>query len=106
MQIIHNPGTIPDARYADQNTDVTVVFEQSYTLYQTKQADLESLTADRIHYSYVVHSLPTSMNEADLRKFSDTLSHHAGYLFLTDLDTDYYESFGPNWSKFVDGMPT
>lgn len=104
-QVIHNPGTIPDAGFTDANTDITVVFEGSYQAYQEQEAALTSLPPGRLQYSYVIHSMPTSMSEADLRNFAYTLSAQTGLFFLTDLSQDYYESFGPDWRGFIEVMP-
>jgi hypothetical protein len=106
IQIIHNPGTIPDARFADNSTDITVVFEDSYHSYKAQQAGLASLPLDRSRYSYVIHSVPKSMSKANLGNFVDKLSLDAEFLFLTGLDQNYYESFGPWWQNFISVMPT
>jgi hypothetical protein len=104
-QVIHNLGTIPNAGFTDANTDITVVFEGSYQAYQEQEAALTSLPPGRLQYSYVIHSMPMSMSEADLRNFAYTLSAHTGLFFLTDLSQDYYESFGPDWRGFIEAMP-
>lgn len=103
MQVIHNPGTIPDARFDDSSTDITVVFEGSYSDLQSQQAQLASLPEGRSHYSYMLHSVPA---KTDLGKFVDSLSQHAEFLFLTSLTQNYYESFGSQWEEFVDAIPT
>lgn len=105
QQVIHNPGAIPDARYNDTNTDITVVFEQSYQEYQTKQTDLAALPKDRKGYAYMVHSVPFQ-SESSLRKFVNQLSQRAEYLFATTLSQDFYESFDPRWANFTDVVPT
>jgi hypothetical protein len=105
QQVIHNPGAIPDARYNDTSTDITVVFEDSYQAYQTKKASLAALPKDRAGYSYMLHSVPT-VSEASLRKIVDQLSQRAEFLFLTSLSQDYYESFDPQWANFADVVPT
>lgn len=103
MQVIHNPGAIPDPQFNDSSTDVTVVFEGSFPDLQSRQAQLASLSEGRSQYSYVVHSVPAS---TDLGKFVDSLSQHAEFLFLTNLTQNYYESFGSQWDDFIDVMPT
>jgi hypothetical protein len=100
-QVIHNPGSIPDPGFSDANTDITVVFEGSYQAYQEQ----EVLPPSRLQYSYVIHSMPVSMSETDLRNFAYTLSAQTGLFFLTDLSQDYYESFGPDWRGFIEAMP-
>lgn len=103
--MIHNPGAIPDARYNDSNTDITVVFEDSYQAYQTKEASLQALPKDREGYAYMLHSVPTQ-SESSLKKFVDQLSLRAEFLFLTTLTQNYYESFDPRWANFTDVVPT
>ena len=104
-QIIHNPGTTIDSRLNNPDTDITVIFEGSYQYYQEREVNLSSLPENRLRYSYLIHSLP-SMGLRDLGNFVDSISMHAGALFVTDLDKDYYGSFGPNWEKFIRVMPT
>jgi Spherulation-specific family 4 len=104
-QVIHNPGTIPDSRYNDTNTDITVVFEDSYPAYQTNQASLAALPEDRSKYSYMINSVPI-MDTASLQNFVDQLSQHAEFLFLTDNSQNFYESFGTQWANFTNVVPT
>jgi Spherulation-specific family 4 len=99
--VIHNPGTVPDPGLADANTDITVVFEQSFDLYRQQAAELTTLKVDRSTQAYIIHSVPASQN---LRKFVNKLAPHAQNLFLTDLSSDYYQSFGNKWSDFVRSM--
>ena len=101
QQIIHNPGTIPDPRYADANTDITVVFEESYPVFQTRVASLKALPKDRAGYCYMINNVP-AMSRSSLQKFVDQLSERAKYLFVTNLDRDFYESFGPQWANFTE----
>jgi len=102
LQIIHNPGVIPDAGLALNTTDITVVFEQSYSIYKSQQSALADLTGDRSSYSYMVHSLPSSTN---LGKLIDDMSQRAQYLFVTNKDQNFYEGFGSDWRKFTDMVP-
>lgn len=46
------------------------------------------------------------MSNTTLADFVAGMSQRAKYLFVTDLDTDFYESFGPDWETFMDVMPT
>lgn len=102
-KIIHNPGTIPDDRLDLKTTDITVVFEQSYSMYKSQQSALSDLSGDRSKYCYMVHSVPSGSNTGNLL---DDMSQHAEYLFVTSRDKQYYEGFGSDWKKFVDLMPT
>ncbi|KAJ4395155.1 hypothetical protein N0V91_011036 [Didymella pomorum] len=98
--VIRNPGVVPDSRFADPNTDVNVVFEQSYDEYKLKEPELLALDDDRLHRSYMVHSLPT-MDRVEMRGFVDVLSRRAEYLFVTNNAERYYEQFGVDWSDFI-----
>lgn len=103
-QVIHNPGVIPDGRYNDTNTDITVVFEDNYAAYQTKLASLETLGSNRSEYCFMVNSVPI-MDTTDLTTFVDQLSDRAAYLFITNNDQDIYETFGSDWVNFTDVVP-
>lgn len=105
-QIIHNPGQVPDSRFSDGNTDSTVVFEETYLSFQSKEAELAGLSQERSRNSYLIHSLPTTMSKEDLRALLAKASQKAGYLFVTNLDHNYFQSFGSIWSKFINAMPT
>ncbi|KAH6698119.1 Spherulation-specific family 4 [Leptodontidium sp. 2 PMI_412] len=103
--IIHNPGVIPDARYNDSNTNITVVFEQSLPVYTSLVDSLSSLPGDRSQYSYMINSVP-STSRGDMKKFVQQISKHAEYLFVTDNTEDFYESFGTGWANFAESVPT
>ena len=105
LQIIHNPGTIPDISYNDTNTDITVVFEDSYLMYTTALDRLATLPKHRSQYSYMINSVPL-MAANDLRQFVNDISERAEFLFITDNSRDFYESFGSAWSNFTDVVPT
>lgn len=104
-QIIHNPGVIPDSRYNDSNTDITVVFEESYPVYQDKLASLNALPKLRSSYSFMINSVPT-MDNAHLQDFVSQLSELAEYLFITNNSQDFYESFADDWANFTAAVPT
>jgi hypothetical protein len=96
--VIHNPGVVPDPVFYDANTDVTVVFEENYDLWDVR----ESAIADNpSNSSLMVHSLP-DLSEGELEGFVGELAKKAEYLFLTSNTADYYESFGSDWANFTD----
>jgi hypothetical protein len=98
-QVVHNPGSAPDARLAQPGPDVTTVFEQSYANFRTAEHQqwLSTSPYDRERSSYMVHSVP----EEDIETFVYELRGRAKHLFVTDLETDYYHSFGKSWNRFV-----
>ncbi|KAL5119597.1 hypothetical protein ACEQ8H_002443 [Pleosporales sp. CAS-2024a] len=102
--VVRNPGVIPDPRFSDANTDITVVFEESYTQYAALQLDLAALKDGRAHHCYMVHSVP-SMSLEQLRQFTRDLSKRAQYLFVTNNSDNIYESFGSDWANFTQAMP-
>lgn len=65
-------------------------------------ASLKESPFNRTSSAFIVHSA----GSADLKQFVPELSYHAGYLFVTSNKKDYYSSFGKNWQKFVDVVPT
>jgi hypothetical protein len=104
--VIHNPGVIPDTRFDDSTTDITVIFEESYPIYQTRVTALTDLSnRNRTEYAYMVNSVPTQ-SLSSLRSYVDTLSEHAAYLFVTNNNQDFYESFGSMWGDFTAVIPT
>ncbi|PIA89516.1 Spherulin-4 [Cercospora beticola] len=100
--VIHNPGILPDARLNTNNTDITVTFEQSLKEFHKMDASLQESPFNRTSSAFIVHSA----GPADLKQFVPELSYHAGYLFVTSNKKNYYSSFGKNWQKFVDAVPT
>jgi hypothetical protein len=104
--VIHNPGVIPDSRFDDSTTDITVICEESYLVYQSLLSALTALsTKNRAEYAYMVNSAP-SMSLSELKSYVDDLSKHAAYLFVTNNNQDFYASFGGDWANFTDVVPT
>jgi hypothetical protein len=93
-----------DPRFTELNTDITVVFEGSEPAFQSQQAALSALQ-DRSRYSYVIYSVPSTLNKAVLKTTVNQLSQHAEFLFLTDLTQNYYERFGTLWRTLIDVIP-
>ncbi|GLA19209.1 hypothetical protein AnigIFM62618_006878 [Aspergillus niger] len=104
--VIHNPGTIPDNRYENNATDVTVVFESSYQDFHSEKHSLNAMASNRTAYAYMLHSVPDNLSNSTLRSFVNQMSRKAEYLFLTTLTEDYYESFDPEGETICDVMPT
>ncbi|KAF3007315.1 hypothetical protein E8E14_005269 [Neopestalotiopsis sp. 37M] len=100
--VIHNPGTIVDSAYLeDSNLDFTFVFEHDYNTWMNSQAAaVGALTPARSKYALMMNSVPT-MTTTALRSFVASLSTVSQYIFLTDLEVDFYESWGSDWLDFV-----
>lgn len=101
-QVMHNPGTIPDPNLAHEKPDITAIFEASYASYQSEwtQAQLDAGHYDRASSSFIVHS--TSIEE--IANLVNELRTRAEYLFVTDLQDRYYESFGQGWTTFIEAV--
>ncbi|KAH7400446.1 spherulin 4-like cell surface protein [Cadophora sp. MPI-SDFR-AT-0126] len=103
--VVRNPGVVPDTRFNDTNTDITVVFEQSYSVYTDLVKSLVALPGDRSQYSYMINSIPSSV-KGNMKKFLREISEFAEFLYVTDNTEAFYESFGAGWDDFVESIPT
>lgn len=99
---IHNPGTAVDRRFVHERPDITTTAEVSYSVFRTKdyQRWLATSPVSRSHTSYMINSVP----EDKVREFVFALSERAEYLFITDLETNFYASFGKSWGAFIEVM--
>lgn len=95
---------VPDSRLVDSQTDITVVFEESYGEYNSRKASLETLPNNRAKYSYLVHSIPSQMTGEALGDFVRQLSQRAKYLYLTSNEKEYYQAFGSAWGPFIESI--
>ena len=92
---------IPDSRLP--SADVTVVFEHDYASWEGgRDVAVAGLPSKHDGYSLMVHSVPERMS---MKQFLNGLSPVARYLFVTNKDANFYESFGEDWEAFVKGMP-
>lgn len=117
MQIIHNPGTIPDPRYLD-SPDITVVFEGTYKTWLSnfsskalpgspidrlmsvsKRVGMERL--GRINLACIVHSVPMEIARTEMRQLVGQLCRCGRNSFMTDMSENYYAAFGETWAEFV-----
>lgn len=100
----HIPRREPgDCRTILGAPDVTVVFEESSALWheESTQRRLEDLLQyKRENCSYMIHSVP----EALIKTLVSEMKRRGAYLFITDLQERYYESFGSSWREFVSIM--
>ena len=79
LQVITNPGTMPDLDLMKECSDITVVFEESHERLQDlgeHGRDVLS-TCDRGKTCYVVHSAPWPM----VKDITRDLRHRAQYVF-------------------------
>ena len=109
MQIIHNPGTIPDARFLS-SCNLTVVFEGTYSTYQiygfskTISSFQSSSECERDALACIVHGLPANLSSNDMNNLVRDVRSLAGSVFMTGLSVDYYASFWQGWAGFVNEM--
>lgn len=106
IQVVHNPGAVPDSRYL-ATADSTVVFEAAYNTFQERQgAKLFTDIADsnRTQLCAIVHSVPEEVEGKSLRGLVKEVRKVADEVYITHLSTDYYASFGDKWTEFVDLM--
>ncbi|KAK4981133.1 hypothetical protein LTR28_004546 [Elasticomyces elasticus] len=97
--VVHNPGTIPDARYL-LLADMTVVFENTYEVLTDGdclprlKALAAAYTPDRL--ACIVHSVPDAIaSGAGVHALMDELKEVASAVFVTELCQDYYAHFSP-----------
>ncbi|KAF2709035.1 hypothetical protein K504DRAFT_433822 [Pleomassaria siparia CBS 279.74] len=100
--VVHNPGSAVDSRLADPGPDVTTVVEESYANFQSAEHQqwLSKSPYHRAQSSYMVHSVPSP----EVAQLTVGLRARAGYLFVTDVETEYYHRFGASWDKFIAAM--
>lgn len=106
IQVVHNPGAVPDSRYL-ATADSTVVFEAAYNTFQERQgAKLFTDIADsnRTQLCAIVHSVPEEVEGKSLRGLVKEVRKVADEVYITHLSTDYYASFGDKWTEFVELM--
>ena len=102
--MVHNPGCATAAGLNDGSADVTVAFEQSFDHYSKLSAhELDRLNErDRSNTCYIVHSVPCE----EIPSLVRDISEQADYVFVTDLTEQHYNSFGPAWTAFIEGLAT
>ena len=101
-QVIHNPGTPPDAELADPGPDVIITCEEPYHRYRGKEVQqrLKEYHYDRAKSGYMISAVPGD----EIGQIVQELCHRGAYLFVTALVDDFYESFGKSWGDFVAAM--
>lgn len=106
IQVVHNPGAVPDSRYL-ATADSTVVFEAAYNTFQERQGAklfTDITNSNRTQLCAIVHSVPEEVEGKSLRGLVKEVRKVADEVYITHLSTDYYASFGDKWAEFVDLM--
>ncbi|KAL4967042.1 spherulation-specific family 4 protein [Aspergillus stella-maris] len=101
--VVHNPGTAPSAALlATQTADLTITCEEPYHHYRSAEVQdwlgLNPMARDQA--GYMVSGVPAEAVQELVRE----LRHRSGYVFVTDTEVDFYESFGESWAGFVRAM--
>ncbi len=82
---------------------MTVVFEDTYQVFQdqNKAQQIAALPDGRDRYGVMIHSVPSTMSQADLTRFARQVLAVSRSVFLASLDTGFYESFSSMWTPSV-----
>ncbi|OJJ48197.1 hypothetical protein ASPZODRAFT_61882 [Penicilliopsis zonata CBS 506.65] len=103
--IIHNPGAIPDSRYLSM-ADCTIVFEATYDTFLERHAAglFAAIARDpRAQLGVLVHSVPDTVQGAQLHDLVAQVCRVADQVFITHLAVDYYAGFGGHWEEVLSG---
>lgn len=82
---------------------MTVVFEDTYQVFQdqNKAQQIAALPDGRDRYGVMIHSVPSTMSQADLTRFARQVLAVSRSVFLASLDTGFYDSFSSIWTPSV-----
>lgn len=88
---------------------MTVVFEGGFDTYRAHNLghaimELQDGIANRTQLACIMHSLPETIEEGNIKNLVRELRKLAGNVFVTELSVDYYSSFGTSWKSFVAEM--
>ncbi|KAF3928289.1 Spherulin-4 [Arthrobotrys entomopaga] len=107
---IQNAGTIPDKAYFQptQNTDITVIMEDSYFNYTAATSQYNGLDTKygvpKSAFSYIIYDAPT--NAQAIKMAVTKMAQQVGHVFMTDLSQDdaYLDISGDTFIPFVAAM--
>ena len=101
-QVIHNPGTAVDPRFAKTGADVFTMAEMEFASFKSPwyRDWLATTEYGRDQICFMVHSTPT----ARIEDLVLATRERAAYIFVTDLSEGRYEDFGDHWKTFVAAM--
>ena len=120
--MVHNPGMIPTDPRLFEGADVIVVYEGSYSNYnsssqsQQLQLSLNNLTSNPINnyqrqnFSYMFSGVPSNWTSSSLTNFVKSALVGAQWIYITDENynetQNVYGTWGSNWAEFVKAMAT
>ncbi|KAK6348720.1 hypothetical protein TWF718_006507 [Orbilia javanica] len=107
---IQNAGTIPDKEYfaSTQNTDITVILEDSFDDYSTIAAKYDGLAAkygiSKSAFSFIIYEAPT--DSQNIRNAVTKMTKQVGHVFMSDLtQNDAYTSISSDhFTAFISAM--
>ncbi|KAF3141794.1 hypothetical protein TWF594_005853 [Orbilia oligospora] len=107
---IQNAGTVPSKEYfaSTQNTDITVVLEDSFDDYNTIAAKYDSLAAkygvSKNAFSFIIYEAPT--DSQSIRAAVTKMTKQVGHVFMSDLTQDdaYTNISSEHFTTFISAM--
>ncbi|KAL5333161.1 Spherulation-specific family 4 [Aspergillus crustosus] len=97
--VVHNPGTATDPAIAS-TADLTFVCEEPYMRLRSEEVQkwLGLHPVDRTRAGYMISGVP----DDELHGLVQELRHKSAYLFVTEVEEAFYESFGErSWEGFM-----
>ncbi|KAI0144684.1 cell surface protein [Pestalotiopsis sp. NC0098] len=101
--VVHNPGTPPEGDLSLFGyPDLVCISEEPHQLFAGEgvQKRLAELPLDRARSIYQLSGIPRQQ----IRDVVHELCKRGQYVFATDLQDDFYESFGPSWEDFISAV--
>ncbi|PYH91622.1 hypothetical protein BO71DRAFT_358977 [Aspergillus ellipticus CBS 707.79] len=102
--VVHNPGTPPDyTMAADPGPDLILVCEEPHPRYRSNEVQhrLRELHYDRVRCGYMISQVPRD----EIRALVHDLRQRAAYVFITEIEGDFYERFGPySWGALMEAL--
>ncbi|KAK6519226.1 hypothetical protein TWF281_003062 [Arthrobotrys megalospora] len=107
---IQNAGTVPSKEYfaATQNTDITVVLEDSFDDYNTIAAKYDGLAAkygvSKSAFSFIIYQAPT--DSQSIRDAVTKMTKQVGHVFMSDLTQNeaYTSISSDHFTTFITAM--
>lgn len=81
---------------------MTTIIEEAWPSYQTKEYQdwLATSPYGRTRTCAMMNAVPKD----EVPEVTRMLQGRAEFLFVTDLEENFYESFGPSWDSFVETL--
>lgn len=105
--VVHNPGCVPDVGLVRYRTDMIVVFEGAYSDLPDREQmsnsvkGLEKHSLHRQNFGLMIHSTPSTIGNARLRKVVDNVRRSVEWLYITDLTENSDGGYGSLWEQWL-----